>query len=455
MSSAASPSGFSGDFRSCFARLVPSAAVERVLSLMGPRGAGRPKLSVYEWIMALTWHALTRRGTFAASVRTLTGVVISDAALSMRKASYGWELLAHLLPRVLRPIADPSVDTEAFHGGLRLAAIDGTRFSLRNTSGISALTTKPKSGRGGAPCAFAPLLCSVLLELGTHCPLALSMGWDGEGEPTLARDLFDALPPRSLLLADRLYGSPWLLWELAPALKSRESHFLVRVKDNIKIKGINRLCGGSWLAEVPAHDPDTGAASGVLTLREIHARITVEGEAAPRSIRLWTSLADAESHPAMELVRLYARRWEQELFFRELKSHIHGAAGLLQAQTIDGAAHEVMALMLAAALLAGQRRGVAARAGAPVLRVSLAQVLDRTESLFTVLEAGKDLLTEEQAVELMRRLLEQLAATALIKPRKPRGCQRAVRQPIKAWPKMRNPTSRKLGVSVSITEMNP
>src|SRR6478752_6420886 len=304
MSSAASPSGFFSDFHSCFARLVPSAAVERVLSLMGPRGAGSPKLTVYEWIMALAYHALSRRGTFAASVRALTGVVISDAALSMRKASYGWELLAHLLPQVLRPIADPAADTGAFHGGLRLVAIDGTRFNLRNTSGISAATVKPKSGKGGAPCAFAPMLCSVLLELGTHCPLALSMGWDGEGEPTLARDLFEALPPRSLLLADRLYGSPWLLWELAPALQSRKSHFLVRVKENIKIKGISRLCDGSWLVEVPVRDPDTGAAAGTLTLREIHARIMVEGEAAPRSIRLWTSLADTESHPAMELVSL-------------------------------------------------------------------------------------------------------------------------------------------------------
>ncbi|MDB6136368.1 MAG: transposase family protein [Verrucomicrobiales bacterium] len=405
--------------------------------------------------MALAYHALSRRGTFAASVRVLTGVVISDAALSMRKASYGWELLARLLPRVLRPIADPSADTGAFHGGLRLAAIDGTRFSLRNTPGISAAAVKPKSGKGGTPCAFAPVLCSVLLELGTHCPLALSMGWDGEGEPTPARELFDALPPRALLPPDRLYGSPWLLWELGPALKSWESHFPVRVRDNIKVKGISRLSDGSWLVEVPAHDPDTGDTAGTLNLREIRAQIMVEEEPAPQSVRLWTSLPDPESHPAMELAALYARRWEQELFFRELKSHIHGAAGLLQAQTIDGAAHEVMALMMAAALLAGQRRGVAVHAGVPVLRVSPAQVLDRTESLFTVLEAGKGLLTSEQAAELLRRVLAQPAATALVKPRAPRSCQRAVRQPVNAWPKMRTPTSRKLIVTIAITETNP
>ncbi|MDB6136369.1 MAG: hypothetical protein JWM59_4612 [Verrucomicrobiales bacterium] len=54
--SAVSPSGFSGDFHSCFTRLVPPAAVERVLSLMGPRGAGRPKFSPLNG--SWRWHIM-------------------------------------------------------------------------------------------------------------------------------------------------------------------------------------------------------------------------------------------------------------------------------------------------------------------------------------------------------------------------------------------------------------
>ena len=36
-------------------------------------------------------------------------------------------------------------------------------------------------------------------------------------------------------------------------------------------------------------------------------------------MRLWTSLLDWKKHPAGELLALYAQRWEQESFYRELK----------------------------------------------------------------------------------------------------------------------------------------
>lgn len=54
---------------------------------------------------------------------------------------------------------------------------------------------------------------------------------------------------------------------------------------------------------------------------------------------------------------------------------------MLHAQSIDSAAHVIMALMLAAALLAGQRVGVAEAAQVPLLRVSLAQVLEQSWAL--------------------------------------------------------------------------
>jgi hypothetical protein len=457
MSSSLAPPcrGFFGDFRSAFHSLVCPLRVAEVFALMGPRGAGVPKLSPYQWLSGLVYHALAGAGTFATHVLSVTGVKISDAALCLRGASFGWELLATLLPRVLRPMADPGLHPDAFHRGLRLLALDGTRFNLRNTPAINARAKKLKCGRGEALGAFAQMLCSVLIELGTHGPLAVSLGWQAEGELTLARDIFDSITVRSLLLADRLYGSPWLLWELAPRLCTLESHYLVRVKSNLKVRRLRRLADGSWIVALKIHDPQTGRAVGSQMVREIHAQLHVQGEAQPQVIRLWTSLFDPLAHPALELVQLYAERWEQELFFRELKHNIHGANQLLHAQTIESAAHEVMALMLGAALLAGQRTGVAQEAQVPLLRISLAQVLEQTLALFEVLEAGRDVLDAAQSLAITRHILERLAITAVIKPRKPRRCQRAERQPTKAWPKMKVPTSRPLVVKIAVLESNP
>ena len=451
----AAPPVFFDDFRNAFTRLVAPAAVARVFALLGPRGAGRPKLNHFDWLMSLVYHAVAGAGTFAHHVLMLTGVTLSDAALSLRKASFGWELLASLLPEVLRPLADPALHPASFHKGLRLAAIDGVRFNLRNTAAINANTCKARSGKGGTPCAYAHLLCSVLVELGTHCPLAVSLSWRNDGELTLARDIIPAIPRSTLLLADRLYGSPWLLWELGPALQQKGSHFLVRVKDNLKVRRLRRLADGSWLVSVTVTDPSTGKKTGSLILREIHATIHVGCETKPRTVRLWTSLLDPVEHPASVLVGLYTARWEEELFFRELKTHVHGADSLLHAQTVESAAMEVMALLLAAAVLAGQRLAVAGEAGVPALKISLAKVMERTRALNEIIEAGRGLLSRFQQVELVRRVLLLLARTALIKPRKKRSCQRALRQPVKSWPKMRTPTSTYPVVEVLITDADP
>ena len=48
-------------------------------------------------------------------------------------------------------------------------------------------------------------------------------------------------------------------------------------------------------------------------------------------------------------------------------------------------------LLLAAAVLAGQRLGVAGQAGVPALKISLAQVMERSRALTEILEAGRGL----------------------------------------------------------------
>jgi hypothetical protein len=74
------------------------------------------------------YHEFVRIGSFSASVKEVTHTTISDAALSQRAASIGWELIDRILPEVLRPLADEKRHPEAFHHGYRLLAVDGYRF---------------------------------------------------------------------------------------------------------------------------------------------------------------------------------------------------------------------------------------------------------------------------------------------------------------------------------------
>jgi hypothetical protein len=59
-------------------------------------------------------------------------------------------------------------------------------------------------------------------------------------------------------------------------------------------------------------------------------------------IRLITSLTDHEKYPAAELAALYARRWEIELVFDEIKTHQRGRP-VVRSQTPDRVRQEIYA----------------------------------------------------------------------------------------------------------------
>jgi hypothetical protein len=69
------------------------------------------------------------------------------------------------------------------------------------------------------------------------------------------------------------------------------------------------------------------------------------------------------------------------------------------------------------------------------LRVSFVKLLELLRPLWLVLALGGDLLSAEQARQLTERFLDH-ARSCLTPKRRARSCPRAVRQPIKKWPRL-------------------
>ena len=134
---------FETQFRS---RLSPHrfAAIRRT---HGPRLRRAKKLSAYQLGMCLVFHLLQSHGTLHEHVKRLTGIDISDSALSQRRARLPWEILAEILRVVLRPLAVAERQPGAFYRGLRLVGLDGTMFSVFNTPWISKSLKKAISRR--------------------------------------------------------------------------------------------------------------------------------------------------------------------------------------------------------------------------------------------------------------------------------------------------------------------
>jgi hypothetical protein len=370
-------------------------------------------------------------GTLAEHFSTLFEDALCDSACSDRRARLPWQVFADLMQRVLRPLANRRRHPQAYWRSWRLAALDGTQHSVTNTPQNNEGLRKAKARRGRA--AFAKITTSVLLELGLHNPLAAAIGHKGQSEWELSLSLLARLPKKVLLLADRLSGCAAFAAEALRSCQRVGSQFLFRARTQIKVQVVRRFKDGSRLVRVPVRQK--GKPRQIvqwLELREIHVQLHRKGHRASE-LRLWTTLLDPKTAPAQELIELYAKRWEHELFYRELKRQLR-RSGLLQSHTVITAAQEIAALILAAALLA-QERDRAAAGQVPVLRVSFVKLLELMRPLWLVLALGDDLLSERQKQQLTERFYEK-ARSYLTPKRRLRSCPRKVRQPVSGWPRL-------------------
>jgi hypothetical protein len=403
----------------------------RGIPTLAPRRGRKPRVPLTQLLPALTFHVMQETGTLAEHLFQLFREPLADSSWSDRRLRLPWEIFAELMRRALRPRATPRQHREAFWRGWRLVAVDGTQFSLINTPQITATIEKARTRRGRA--AFAKITTAVLLELGLHNPVAAAIGRKGESEWALAQRLLAQLPKRALLLGDRLYGVTAFLVQARAACARVGSHFLLRASPSVKPRPVKRLADGSRLVRLRVRAPNSPTRIiGWVEVREIRVRVQRPGHRA-HELRLWTSLLSPATAPAMELARLYASRWEHELYFREVKRQVRRTA-LLQSHTVETGAQEIAALVLASALLASERAR-AANGHVPVLQVRFGQVLHVVRGLWLLLGAFEDEFTDRQKERIMRRGYA-LMRRSLTGKRRSRTCPRAVRQKVKAWPRL-------------------
>ncbi|HUR44830.1 MAG TPA: IS4 family transposase [Candidatus Saccharimonadales bacterium] len=414
----------SSTFKELFRLFIPVKVIRRWFKLLGPAKRRPPKVTGEELIMGLVFHVLAGAGTLAEHVGKLTGKTITDGALSQRRSALPWMIFEMILDSALTPKAQPKQHPDAFYQGLRLCGLDGSRFSVANTPQIKASLTKAKTRRHKA--AFAKVGVAVLVELGLHNPIGAAVGPKDESEMVLARQLLDRLPEKSLLISDRYYGVPALLIEFREIHPEGQREFLVRAKGNLKRCVLECYADGSALVEIRS-------AEKTMQVREITGRVR-RGSGSWSEVRLWTSLLDWKKYPAGELLALYARRWEQESFYRELKVDLRSSP-LVQSHTPLTAAQEIAALIIAYAVLVEERIKAAKVGDVAVLRISFLKTLEAIRGLWHFLEVTHDLLDARGLRLAVRRTMRQIAEMALPK-RRQRSCPRALRQPVSSWPRL-------------------
>lgn len=270
--------------------------------------------------------------------------------------------------------------------GKPLVALDGTTFKTPDSAQNRRRFGLPGSVRGGRA-GFPLVRCVALVSPLLRFVLGARFGPYRRGELDLAQSLLPEIPQGSIVVMDRGFAAWWFL----TALQNRGHHFLVRIPKYFKEPCRTRALGpGDALVEAK---PDKEARRfnpeipRKVLLRQLHVRVRgVE-------MRYWTSLLDSEAFSAVELVRLYARRWEEELVFDELKTHQAALTTvnrpvLFRSQTSRRVLQEAWGLLVAYNLVRALMAQAAQEQNLEAVRLSFVDALERIRQASLLMAAA-------------------------------------------------------------------
>jgi hypothetical protein len=266
--------------------------------------------------------------------------VPTTAAISRARVKLGPEPLKALFEQTAKPMATEST-VGAWYGRWRLMAVDGTTFDVPDSEENNARFGRPTTHRGERT-AFPQVRVVALAECGTHAITHAALGPFTTAESVLARELFPALGPDDLLIADRGFAG-LDQWRAASA---GGADLLWRIKSNAVLPVRQELPDGSYLSDIVAAR-DHRKRTDPTVVRVIEYTLDDPGRLQhPAPYRLITTILDHEAAPATELAALYNERWEIETALDELKTHQRGPAQVLRSRSPEGVEQEVWGHLL-------------------------------------------------------------------------------------------------------------
>ena len=255
--------------------------------------------------------------------------------------------------------ACPSCDAEAKPPqsqwrGLRVFIADGMSFRTEDTEELADTFGKAKNGRGTGHGRPNPKLLAVLDLAGGFVHRVIAMPWSRQERVCLSR-LFDACGAGSLMLGDRgLVGFAHIALMLSAGVsgcfrlprwlvvngrgKANRTRLARLGKQDMLLTWLKPQGRVGWMSKLRWKQlPEQ------LTLRQVAFRTCRPGFGT-RWAWVITTLTDPKLYPAEAIVELYGKRWQIEVYFRDIKCSL-GLKGL-SSKTVAGARKELLAFVI-------------------------------------------------------------------------------------------------------------
>jgi hypothetical protein len=342
-----------------FAKTLDPSWIEEALAATGKASVRRRKLPADRALWVVLGMCLFVDRSIDEVVRSLDLQMpgtrpVAASALPQARYRLGPEPLAWLFGRVAHAWASPADGPR--YKGLALYGMDGTHLRVPDSDANFERFGKPASrdGDGGYP----QLRLVAVMNLATRLLTAARFGpYNEVSELGLGRELLAEVPDDSIMLMDRGFLDSATLGTHVTAGRNR--HLLLRLKRNSRVDIIETLPDGSILGEI-------GRSSGT----PVRGRVISYQHEGGAPSRIFTTLIDVETHPSDEIVALYHERWEVEIAFDELKTHMLQRRECLRSKKPDGVTQETWGLLLTYNLLRREMYVVAVANDVPPKRIS-------------------------------------------------------------------------------------
>jgi hypothetical protein len=429
-----------------YARIAPGElfrVLQRNLNVRTHFGIYTPRVVI--WMMLL--QHLDRRGTMEAAVERLAQGAM-DPLLSRCKrvreqrisvATGGYckarqnlskllveRSMREIVERLRHHLSEPSSVAPA-----PVYVLDGSSLQLSHSAGVAREYPPAPNQYGHSHWPVVRLVVLHELETGlaqTPCwgPM---YGQAAVSEQTLAQQAMEALPPESVIVADRNFG----VFSIACAAWQRGHQVIVRMTE-VRAK---RLAGGQAICEPGEYAVTWRRSRWDQTTPELAADTAIAGRLIAWRVgrgkkKSWLYLFTTLPVSAEQVVELYGKRWTVETDLRSLKQCVR--LHRLQVKSVDIMQKELMAAVLAYNLVRAIMCMAARAAGLHPRQLSFTYAHNIVQDgIANVLDA----LSEPEQVQRLERIVALVARCKLPHRKKRRAYPRAVWQRGRKYPERR------------------
>jgi len=301
--------------------------------------------------------------------------LVAKSGITQARQRLKEEPLAYLFAATAAEWATRSAEGDRWRG-LALYGMDGTTLRVADSPQNRAEFGGQNTHRG--PSGYPQVRAVALMALRSHLLAAFRFADYGTGESTLARDLWREMPENSLAIVDRNF---LIARELIQLECSGNRHWLTRAKKRTRYAVVEKLGRNDNLVVLEVH---RGGLPRTWLMRAIDYQI--KGHS-PSTIL--TSLIDAEAYPAKELIALYHERWEIEIAFDEVKTHMLDRQETIRSRTVEGVRQELWGIALAYNLVRLEMERIAKQLGIAPTRISFVTAVMLCQNLFRMMSGRR------------------------------------------------------------------